>query len=48
MCKSQHREKGNMREEPGHYKIQQLLNMHSSEGEIKEITDIEFKDPANE
>jgi hypothetical protein len=37
-----------MKEAPGHYKTQQFLNMDSSEGEVKEITDKEFKDPANE
>jgi hypothetical protein len=47
MCKSQHRNKGNMKKAPGHCKTQQLLKMDSSEGEVNEITDKEFKYPAN-
>jgi hypothetical protein len=47
MCKSQHRNKGNITKAPGHYKTQQRLKMDSSEGEVNAITDKEFNYPTN-
>jgi hypothetical protein len=47
LCKSQHKNKGNLKEIPGCYTTQHLFKMDTSEGEVNEIADKEFKYPPN-